>query len=102
MEKKYPLLAQTLTETSVMRRRTMEEEKDNFIVTATEEFLNDSEAFSTYVSTLDVQVRRADSVAVSIVEDYNSETDRSLNSLNYDTESGKLLALSDVVSAMNL
>ena len=98
MEKKYPLLAKALTETSVMRRRTMEEEKDNFIVTATEEFLNDSEAFSTYVSTLDVQVRRADSVAVSVVEDYNSETDRSFNCINYDTESGNLLALSDVVT----
>lgn len=98
MEKKYPLLAKALTETSAMRKRAMEEEKDNFIVTATEEFLNDSEAFSTYVSTLDVQVRRADSVAVSIVEDYNSETDRAFNCLNYDTESGKLLALSDVVT----
>lgn len=98
MEKKYPHLAKALTETSVMRRRTMEEEKDNFIVTATEEFLNDSEAFSTYVSTLDVQVRRADSVAVSIVEDYNSETDRAFNCLNYDTESGEMLALSDVVT----
>ncbi len=98
MEKKYPLLAKALTETSVMRKRAMEEEKDNFIVTATEEFLNDSEAFSTYVSTLDVQVRRADSVAVSIVEDYNSENDRAFNCLNYDTESGKLLALSDVVT----
>ena len=100
MEKKYPLLAKALTETSAMRKRVMEEEKDNFIVTATEEFLNDSEAFSTYVSTLDVQVRRADSVAVSIVEDYNSETDRAFNCLNYDTESGKLLALSDVVTDM--
>lgn len=98
MEKKYPLLAKALTETSAMRKRAMEEEKDNFIVTATEEFLNDSEAFSTFVSTLDVQVRRADSVAVSIVEDYNSETDRAFNCLNYDTESGKLLALSDVVT----
>ena len=98
IEKEYPLLAKALTETSVMRKRTMEEEKDNFIVTATEEFLNDSEAFSTYVSTLDVQVRRADSVAVSIVEDYNSEADRSFNCLNYDTESGKLLTLSDVVT----
>ena len=98
MEKKYPLLAKALTETSAMRKRAMEEEKDNFIFTATEEFLNDSEAFSTFVSTLDVQVRRADSVAVSIVEDYNSETDRAFNCLNYDTESGKLLALSDVVT----
>ncbi len=98
MEKKYPLLAKALTETSAMRKRAMEEEKDNFIVAATEEFLNDSEAFSTYVSTLDVQVRRADSVAVSIVEDYNSETDRSFNCLNYDTENGNLLALSDVVT----
>lgn len=94
----YPALAKTLSETSIMRKKSMEEEKDNFIVTATEEFLNDSEAFSTYVSTLDVQVRRSDGVAVSIVEDYNSETDRAFNCLNYDTESGKLLALSDVVT----
>ena len=90
MEKKYPLLAKALTETSAMRKRAMEEEKDNFIVTATEEFLNDSEGFTTYVSTLDVQVRRADSVAVSILEDYNSGTDRAFNCLNYDTESGNV------------
>ena len=98
MEKKYPHLAKVLTETSEMRKRAMEEEKDNLIVTATEEFLNDSNAFSTYVSTLDVQVRRADSVAVSVLEDYGTESSRSFNGLNYDTESGKLLALSDVVT----
>ena len=96
MEKKYPLLAKALTEISVMRKRTMEEEQDNFIVTATAEFLNDSKAFSTYISTLDVQVRRADSVAVSIIEDYGTESSRSFNGLNYDTESGKELGLSDV------
>ena len=97
IEKKYPELAKTLSETSVMRKRAMEEEKDNFIVTATEEFERDRESFSTYVSTLDVQVRRADSVAVSILEDYNLETDRAFNSLNCDTQSGKELVLSDVV-----
>ncbi|MBQ8763542.1 MAG: DUF3298 domain-containing protein [Clostridia bacterium] len=98
-EKDYPHLAKALIETSVMRKRTMEEEKDNFIVDAKEDFLNNGEAFSTYVSTLDVQVRRADSVAVSILEDYNAtESFRSFNSLNYDTESGKVLALSDVVT----
>ena len=97
-EKDYPLLAKALSETSVMRKRTMEEEKDNFIVDAKEKFLNNSESFSTYVSTLDVQVRRADSVAVSILEEYTTEGSRSFNGLNYDTESGKLLALSDVVT----
>lgn len=95
--KEYPLLAKALSETSVMRRRAMDEEKDNFIVDATQEFLNNSESFSTYVSTLDVQVRRADSVALSVLEDYATESYRSFNSLNYDTESGALLALSDVV-----
>ncbi len=98
LEKKYSALAETLSETSVMRKRTMEDEKDNLLADATKEFMNDGEAFSTHVSTLDVQVRRSDSVAVSIVEDYNSETDRAFNCLNYDTESGKLLALSDVVT----
>lgn len=94
----YPALTKTLSETSIMRKKSMEEEKDNLLFDATKEFMNDGEYFSTYISTLDVQVRRADSVAVSIVEDYNSETDRSFNCINYDTESGKLLALSDVVT----
>ncbi len=96
MEKDYPLLAKTLAETSVMRKRAMEDEKDNFIVTATDEFESNNEAFSTYVSTLDVQVRRADSVAVSVLEDYGTEGSRSFNGLNYDTESGKELGLADV------
>ncbi len=96
MEKDYPLLAKALAETSAMRKRTMEDEKDNFIALATDEFESNSEAFSTYVSTLDVQVRRADSVAVSILEDYGTEDSRSFNGLNYDTESGKELALADV------
>lgn len=96
MEKDYPLLAKTLAETSVMRKRTMEDEKDNFIALATDEFESNNETFSTYVSTLDVQVRRADSVAVSILEDYGKEDSRSFNGLNYDTESGKELGLADV------
>lgn len=96
MEKTYPLLAKTLAETSGMRKRTMDEEKDNFIATAIDEFESNDEAFSTYVSTLDVQVRRADSVAVSILEDYGIEGLRSFNGLNYDTDSGKELGLADV------
>ncbi len=96
MEKQYPLLAKTLSETSAMRKRAMEDEKDNYISFATEEFEKDSENFSTYVSTLDVQVRRADSIAVSILEDYGTEGSRSFNGTNYDTESGKELGLADV------
>ena len=38
MEKQYPLLAKTLLETSAMRKRAMEDEKDNYISFATEEF----------------------------------------------------------------
>ncbi len=96
MEKQYPLLAQKLLETSAMRKRTMEDEKDNHISFATEEFEKDSEAFSTYVSTLDVQVRRADGIAVSILEYYSAKDSRSFNGINYDTESGKELGLADV------
>lgn len=98
MEGKYPLLAKALSQTSVMRKRTMEEEKDNFIVVAKEEFLNNRDSFSTYVSTLDIQVRRADSVEVSFLENYGTDSSPEFNSLNYDTESGNLLALSDVVT----
>ncbi|MBQ4572474.1 MAG: DUF3298 domain-containing protein [Clostridia bacterium] len=96
MEKQYPLLAKTLSETSAMRKRAMEDEKDNYLSFATEDFKKDSESFSTYVSTLDVQVRRADSIAVSILEDYGTEDSRSFNGINYDTESGKELGLADV------
>ena len=94
----YPALSKTLSETSVMRKKAMEEEKDNLLFDATEEFMNDDEYFSTYISTLDVQVRRADNIAVSILEDYYSDYGRSFNGLNYDTESGNLLALSDVIT----
>ncbi|MBO5333283.1 MAG: DUF3298 domain-containing protein [Clostridia bacterium] len=96
MEKQYPLLAKTLLDTSAMRKRAMEDEKDNYISFATEEFKKDSESFSTYISTLDVQVRRADSIVVSILEDYGTEGSRSFNGINYDTESGKELGLADV------
>lgn len=96
MEKQYSLLAKTLSETSAMRKRAMEDEKDNYIAFATEDFKKDSESFSTYVSTLDVQVRRADSIAVSILEDYSTKGSRSFNGINYDTESGKELGLADV------
>ncbi len=98
MEKKYPILAKTLSETSAMRKRSMEEEKDNFLASATEEFENDSESFSTYVSSLDVKVRRADNIAVSILEDYGKEHSRAFSGYNYDTESGRELTLSDVVT----
>ncbi len=98
MEKQYPLLAKTLAETSAMRKRAMEDEKDNYIAFATEDFKKDSENFSTYVSALDVQVRRADSIAVSILEDYSTKDSRSFNGINYDTESGKELRLADVLT----
>lgn len=94
--KLFPHLAKVLAETSVMRKRVMEEERENYSTFAAEQFKNDSEAFSTYVSTLDVQVRRADSIAVSILEDYYARDCRSFNGINYDTESGKELKLSDV------
>lgn len=96
MEEQYPLLAKTLADTSAMRKRAMEDEKDNFIALATDDFESDSVNFSTYVSALDVQVRRADGIAVSILEDYITEDSRSFNGISYDTESGKELVLADV------
>ena len=96
MEKQYPLLAKTLAETSAMRKRAMEDERDNYIAFAMEDLKKDSENFSTYVSTLDVQVRRADSISVSILEDYSTKDSRSFSGINYDTENGKELRLADV------
>ena len=98
LAEKYPSLAKTLSETSVMRKKSMKEEKANLLADATKEFLNGSEVISPYFSTLDVIVRRADEVAVSILEDYYSDFGRIFNGLNYDTESGNLLNLSDVIT----
>ena len=66
----YSALAETLNQTHNMATRSMEDEFDNLLVTAKEELdLLGADSFVTKESTLDVQIRRADSIAVSYLSD---------------------------------
>ena len=100
----YPEMAETLNQLSAMQKRSMEDEFDNFCSMAREE-LSDDGMVDPYISTLDVQVRRADSIVVSLLSDSYSdygmiEEFRGMHGSNFDTETGKELLLSDVVKDM--
>ena len=83
----------------------MGDEFDNLLAFAKEErtFLS-ADSFVTKSSTLDVQIRRADSVAFSILSDsflvYGDINDRYLNGTTYDTATGEPLMLTDVIKDM--
>ena len=103
---KYSTLSDTLEQTKNMTVRSMEDEFDNLLATAKEELdLLGVDSFVTKESTLDVQIRRADSVAVSVLSDsflvYGNINDRYLNGTTYDTETGKQLAITDVIKDMS-
>lgn len=100
---KYPELADTLEQTANMIKRSMEDEYDNLCATAREELPWTGE---TSVSTLDIQVRRADSVVLSLLSDSYSdygwiEDFRGMHGTNYDAQTGLELALNDVVDVNN-
>ena len=65
----YPQMERTLSEMAGMITRTQEDEADNIISFAEEMFDIDGGNFETQISTSDVQIRRADSVAVSYLTD---------------------------------
>lgn len=78
----------------------------NLVSSAREEFASNRDGFETYVSMLDVQVRRADQVVISLLSDSYSdygqiENYRAFHGSNYDPQSGKELALNDVVEDIN-
>ena len=100
---KYPKLAEALNQTANMVKRSMEDEYDNLCATAREEL---PWAGETSVSTLDIQVRRADSVVLSLLSDSYSdygwiEDFRGMHGTNYDAQTGLELALNDVVDVNN-
>ncbi len=100
---KTPELAEVLAQTANMVKRSMEDEFDNLCATAQEELPWSGE---TSVSTLDIQVRRADSVVLSLLSDSYSdygwiEDFRGMHGTNYDTQSGQELALNNVVEVNN-
>jgi len=102
----YPALAEALEQTKNMVVRSMEDEFDNLLATAKDELaLLGADSFVTKSSTIDVQLRRADSIAVSLLSDsclvYGNINDRYLNGTTYDTATGEALMLTDVIKDMS-
>ena len=100
----YPDMARMMSETAGMITRSQEDEADNMVSFAQEMFDVDS-YFETQISIVDIQVRRADSVAVSYLTDSYAdygfiEDFRGMQGSNYDTQTGQQLALTDVVKDM--
>ncbi|MBE6707634.1 MAG: hypothetical protein E7578_00140 [Ruminococcaceae bacterium] len=103
---KYPVSAEALEQTRRMIIRSMEDEFDNLLATAKDELaLLGADSFVTKSSTLDVQLRRADSVAVSLLSDsclvYGNINGRYLNGTTYDTVTGETLMITDIIKDMN-
>ena len=102
----YPEMAQALSQIATMQENAMLDEFDNLISFARDELDADRNSFVTNVSTLDVQVRRADSLVISLLSDSYShygqiENYRVFHGTNYDTQSGKELMLNDVATVNN-
>ncbi|MBE6613273.1 MAG: hypothetical protein E7632_12365 [Ruminococcaceae bacterium] len=102
----YPALAEALAQTHAMASRSMEDEFDSLLATAKDELaLLGADSFITKSSILDVQIRRADSVALSVLSDsslvYGRINDRYLNGTTYDTATGEPLRITDVIRDMS-
>ena len=102
----YPEMAEVLSQKAAMQENAMLEEFYNLVSAANTELDLNRDGFETYVSTLDVQVRRADSIVISLLSDSFSHYGqinnyRAFHGSNYDTQSGKELALNDVVKNVN-
>ena len=101
----YSEMDRVLSETAGMQTRTMDDEAEN-ILSFVQEIMDVNLAdFETQVSTLDVQVRRADSVVVSLLSDSYAdygfiEEFRGMWGSNYDAQTGEELLLSDVILDM--
>ena len=101
----YPQMERVMSEMAGMITRTQEDEADNIISFAEEMFDIDGGNFETQISTSDVQIRRADSVAVSYLTDSYAnygfiEDFRGMWGSNYDTQTGEELLLNDVIKDM--
>ena len=91
-------MAQVLDQIATMQENAMLDEFDNLLSIAREELSENRDVFETNVSTLDVLVRRADSLVISLLSDSYShygqiENYRVFHGSNYDTQSGRELLL---------
>lgn len=97
----FPEMAEVLRQKAAMQENAMLDEYDDLVSLAREELASNRDSFETKVSTLDVRVRRADSLVISLLADSYShygqiENCRVFHGSNYDTQSGRELLLRDV------
>lgn len=95
-------LAQILEQKAAMVKRSLEDQFDNMVSVAREELDAAGEDFETYTDFMDTQVRRADTVVLSLLSDTRSdyggiEDFRGIYGTTYDVQAGRELMLSDVV-----
>lgn len=104
--KRYPGLAKALSEECDLYEVNMLEEYDWLTQDAKEQLSSGVQGFDMLVSSLDVHVRRADETVLSLLYDsyyYNGmgEGRRSFWGGNFDTETGRVLYLPDVVTDLD-
>ncbi|MBQ2697685.1 MAG: hypothetical protein IJF59_03325, partial [Clostridia bacterium] len=102
----YPALAEALGQRAGMVLRSMEEEYDNLCVMVREDLSWPGMGEETWLSTFDDQVRRADGVVLSLLNDSYADHGmvqdfRGMHGSNYDVATGQELALTDVVEINN-
>jgi len=98
---KYPSLAQKLDEIADLCIKSADADLENLIYLADQQ-LEMYDGFNTQTSTLDMHIRRSDSTVFSMLSDSYMDTTyiedlRAIHGSNYDTKSGKELAITDVV-----
>ena len=101
--KRYPDLASAINSISDFYEVNLLEQNDIYAETAEEALSSGEENFETYIFDLNVHIRRADSVAVSILHDsydyYGIDAERkSFWGENFNTETGETIYLPDVVT----
>jgi len=101
---KYPSLAKSLDGIADLCKKSHRTDFENLIYLANEE-LQLYDGFTTQVSTLDMHIRRSDSVAFSMLSDSYMNTThiqdfRAIHGTSYDTETGTELKITDVVKDM--
>lgn len=101
--KRYPDLASAINSISDFYEVNLLEQNDIYAETAEEALSSGEENFETYMFDLNVHIRRADSVAVSILHDsydyYGIDAERkSFWGENFNTETGETIYLPDVVT----
>jgi len=104
--KRYPGLAKALSEECDLYEVNMLTEYDWLTQDAKEQLSSGVQGFDMLVSSLDVHVRRADETVLSLLYDsyyYNGmgEGRRSFWGGNFDTETGRVLYLPDVVTDLD-